>query len=330
MRGRLLIPALALGLVALLGAGGMAAADTVTSLSHSDGVKSITTEDTVVGQKLTGKVTIDYPKPVGKDILTTQNPNITVTGQCPAGSIVTIYDNNSIAGSGPCGSNGRYAIPIRLFIGKNELQARAVNELNVGDLESNKVVIYYYQPTGTGATCGVGEFYLLPVEGVINATPGADSMRHVVIVGGTIPYQLSWDWGDGSVSTSTSMAQGETELNHTYTKTGVYTVKVKATDYNGAVASVQVVTVVLNLATLDVPGRLLTYWPLALLVLMVLATYLWGHRRGRIYERRLEADERRLAEADEHHRQLQHPNAHLAQENPAAPRVIHPDEHFRP
>jgi hypothetical protein len=257
------------------------------------GNKSITTLSTVVGQKLTGEVTIDYPTD-GQHFTTS---DIIVSGRCPAGSIVTVYDNDAIRGSARClevNKHGEYSIPIRLFAGKNVLRARAVNELGVGDLESNIVTVYFDVPSG----CGSGQYFLLPVEGVVNAAPGAEVLRHVVIIGGTQPYVLTWDWGDGNVSTSVAPAQGQTELSHVYKSIGIYTVGVKAVDKNGAVATTQIITAVLNSGNTDLPGRLLSYWPLALLILLLLSTYLLGHRRGRLYERRLEEDERRWTEHD--------------------------------
>jgi hypothetical protein len=193
-----------------------------------------------------------------------------VSGRCPAGSIVTVYDNDAIRGSARCvevNKHGEYSIPIRLFAGKNVLRAKAVNELGVGDLESNVVTVYYDLPSG----CGNGQYFLLPVEGVVNAAPGVNVLRHVVIVGGTQPYQLTWDWGDGDVSTSVAPAQGQTQLSHVYKTVGIYTVLVKAVDNNGAIATTQIITSVLNSNSTD----------------------LLGHHRGRLYERRLEVDERR-------------------------------------
>ncbi len=252
----------------------------------------------VVGSKLNGKITIDYPK--DQQHFTT--PGIVVSGICPAGSLVTIYDNNAIRASGRCNDSGSYAIPIELFFGKNVLQAKAVTELNQGEIVSNIVTVYYDLP----ANCGFGQFRLLPVEGVVDAAPSVSVLRHVITIGGTPPYKLTWVWGDGTQDTSNSIAEGETQLSHVYDKTGIYTIKVKAVDKNGAVATTQMVTVVLNSSIVDLPGRLLDYWPIALLALAGMSAYLWGRHRGRRYEQELALERMRNALAQ-----------HSEQESPA-------------
>jgi PKD repeat protein len=234
----------------------------------------------VVGSKLTGVIKITYPA----DQQHFTDANLVVSGVCPAGSLVSIYDNNALRASGRCNDGGTFAIPIELFVGKNTLQAKAVTELNQGDLWSNIVTVYLDVP----ANCGTGIFRLLPVEGVVDSTPSAMLMRHMIIIGGTEPYTLTWAWGDGKTDTSVAKAEGQTELSHVYDATGIYTVKVKAVDNNGAVATTQVVSVIVNPAVVDLPGSLLSYWPLALLILLLLSAYLWGHNCGRKYEHELE------------------------------------------
>jgi hypothetical protein len=234
----------------------------------------------VVGSKLTGEIKITYPA----DQQHFTDANVVVSGICPPGSLVSIYDNSALRASGRCSDKGTFAIPIALFVGRNILQAKAVTELNQGDLWSNIVTVYLDVP----ANCGYGIFRLLPVEGVVDSIPTAVLMRHMIIIGGTEPYTLTWAWGDGKTDTSIAKAEGQTELSHVYGATGIYTVKVKAVDKNGAVATTQVVSVIVNPAVVDLPGRLLSYWPLALLILLLLSTYLWGHHRGRNYEHELE------------------------------------------
>jgi len=245
----------------------------------------------VLGARLVGKVTIDYP-PDGKHFTSAK---LVVTGVCPAGSLVTIYDNNAIRASGMCNDSGSYAIPIELFYGKNVLQAKATTELNQGALYSNIVTVWLDTP----AECALGQFRLLPVEGIVNAVPGATLLRHVITVGGEPPYDLTWKWGDGTADTSTAKSEGQTQLSQIYAKTGVYIVQVSATDKNGAVATTQIVSVILNASMVDLPGRLLDYWPVAVAALTLMSTYLWGRHRGRRYEQ--EMQERRMRLALERH-----------------------------
>jgi hypothetical protein len=277
----------ALALVALaafcLTAPGARAADSVT-LSDQP---AIGVAGKVVGSKLTGSIHITYP--ADQQHFTTAD--IVVTGTCPAGSLVTIYDNNVIRATGSCSEKGTFAIPISLFFGKNILQAKAVTELNQGDLWSNIVTVYLDVP----ASCGIGQFRLIPVEGVLDGTPKISLMRHVITLGGTPPYKLTWAWGDGKTDVSTANAEGQTQLSHTYDSTGIYTIRVRAVDKNGAVASTQLSSVILNPAGVDLPGELLDYWLIALLALAGMGAYLWGRHRGRAYEQALQMERIRAA-----------------------------------
>ena len=280
----LAVGALALIATAAFGLSAPAARAATTVISDQPNIGVV---GKVVGAKLTGEIRITNP--VDQQHFT--NADIVVSGICPPGSLVTIYDNQAIRASGRCTDAGTFAIPIELFIGQNILQAKAVTQLNQGDLWSNIVTVYLDVP----ASCGTGLFRLLPVEGVIVAAPSASVLRHLVTIGGTPPYKLTWSWGDGKVDTSDAPAEGQTELSHVYASTGIYTIKVRAVDKFGAVANTQLVTVIINPTAVDLPGQLLGYWPILLMAILLVLTYLWGRHRGREIEQKLDRAKARAA-----------------------------------
>jgi hypothetical protein len=68
---------------------------------------------------------------------------ITVSGSCPADTLVEVYKNDIFAGSTPCESNGTYSLQIDLLFGQNNLKAKVYDVLNQAGPDSNTVSVFY-------------------------------------------------------------------------------------------------------------------------------------------------------------------------------------------
>ena len=66
---------------------------------------------------------------------------ITVSGTCPANTLVEIYKNNIFAGSVSCDSNGTFSLQIDPLFGQNSLTAQVYDVLNQAGPVSSPVTI---------------------------------------------------------------------------------------------------------------------------------------------------------------------------------------------
>jgi hypothetical protein len=163
---------------------------------------------------------------------------ITVSGLCPSGLLVEVFDNNILVGSMVC-SNGSYSIQIDLFNGQNTLVTNVYDALNQAGPSSNSVNVNFnstqFSQFGTQLT-------LSSAYAEKGAPPGIQLNWPIVINGGTAPYALSVDWGDNSSTDLISEANaGAVNLTHTYRSAGIYTITIRATDKNGETAFLQLV-----------------------------------------------------------------------------------------
>ena len=166
---------------------------------------------------------------------------ITVSGLCPSGLLIKVFDNNIFAGSAEC-SNGSYELKISLFDGTNSLVSIDYDALDQQGPNSNVVTISYTsaQFTNFGTQLTISSNY-----SQLGSSPGTQLSWPITINGGTSPYALSIDWGDGTPSKLMSVTTpGPLSLTHTYQLSGTYTVTVQATDKNGQPAFLQVVSVI--------------------------------------------------------------------------------------
>lgn len=166
---------------------------------------------------------------------------ITVSGLCPTGLLVKIFDNNVFMGSVLC-ANGSYRIQIDLFSGRNDLVARVHDALDQAGPDSNIVTVTLndsqFNPAGTPLLVLTSDFARR------GANPGETLVWPISISGGTGPYALSVDWGDNKPQDLISQQfPGVVDLRHVYDTAGQYTVIVKATDKNGLTAYLQLVGV---------------------------------------------------------------------------------------
>jgi hypothetical protein len=163
---------------------------------------------------------------------------ITVTGICPTGLLVQVYNNSVMVGSVMC-VNGSFSMQVSLFAGTNELSASVFDELDQAGPASNVTTVNY---TDTSFKAFGSLITLTSSYGRRSAPAGAQLAWPLQLSGGNGPYAFSIDWGDGGASELKSQSlAGLVSILHTYKKAGVYTVNVKVTDTNGVSAFLQLV-----------------------------------------------------------------------------------------
>jgi hypothetical protein len=222
---------------------------------------------------------------------------ITVSGLCPANTLVEIYKNNVFAGSTNC-QNGSYSLQIDLFDGRNDLIARVFDNLNQAGPDSATVTVNFSSPVSTSAP----RVTLTTEFAKRGADPGSILNWPVTLSGGSGPYAISVDWGDKSNPDLISQKiPGNINLQHTYSQAGVYKVIVKVSDSNGATAFLQLVAIangpvkqsgVLNGSSSSIIQTKVLLWPLFVLFALMILAYWVGKKH------QLEAIKNRLRRGD--------------------------------
>jgi hypothetical protein len=164
---------------------------------------------------------------------------INVSGICPAGLLVKLFDNNVFVGSVTCSSGGSFSLQTDLFSGRNDLLARVYDSLDQPGPDSSTVTVTFndaqFQQFGTHVS-------LTTAYAERGAAPGAELDWPISLSGGVGPYAISVDWGDGTSPDLISQSfPGTINIKHTYKAAGLYNVIVKATDKNGGAAFLQLV-----------------------------------------------------------------------------------------
>jgi hypothetical protein len=222
---------------------------------------------------------------------------ITVSGLCPANTLVEIYKNNVFAGAANC-TNGSYNLQIDLFDGRNDLIARVYDNLNQAGPDSNTVTVNFSSAISTGGP----RITLTTDFAKRGADPGSILSWPITISGGSGPYAVSVDWGDKTNPDLISQAvPGNLNLQHTYTQSGVYKVTVKATDSGGNAAFLQLIAIAngpiksaagnANSSTSSVQTKVLL-WPLIVLFTLIILAYWLGKKH------QLEAIKNRLRKGE--------------------------------
>ena len=209
---------------------------------------------------------------------------ITVTGICPSGLLVEVYNNNVMVGSVMC-VNGSFSIQISLFAGVNELSVSVYDDLDQMGPASNVVTVNY---TDTRFTAFGSLMTLTSSYGRRSAPTGSELTWPLQLSGGTGPYAFSIDWGDGAANDLKSQTlAGLVTILHTYKKAGIYQVNVKVTDVNGVSAFLQVVALgngKVEAAPQTTETKVVTQilWiPAAIALALLVPTY-WLGRRSQI------------------------------------------------
>jgi len=209
---------------------------------------------------------------------------ITVSGICPTGLLVQVYDNGVMVGSVMC-VGGSFSIQVSLFAGTNELTATVYDDLEQAGPNSNTVTVTY---TDTRFTA-FGQLITLTSSFGRRSTPaGSELTWPLQLSGGTGPYAFSIDWADGTAAELKSQSlAGLVTIAHTYKKAGIYQVNIKVTDVNGVSAFLQVIAVASGVVETAAPtddsantGEKTTIlWiPAAVATVLLLPTFWLGRR----------------------------------------------------
>ncbi len=222
---------------------------------------------------------------------------VTVSGSCPKGLLIEIFDNNVFVGSVIC-ANGSYSIQIDLFDGQNDLVARDYDALNQAGPDSNTVTVFFNNAQNvSGPRPTLSTAYARR-----GADPGTTLSWPMTLSGGTGPYAISIDWGDNSPPDLISRSSaGDFTIQHIYSQSGVYKITVKAVDSTGAAAFLQL-TAISNgpiqqtgspSGTTTKIVKSIVWWPLiAMFVLTILAFWLGQKHQLQTIRNRLRRGER--------------------------------------
>ena len=165
---------------------------------------------------------------------------ITVSGICPNGLLVQIYNNKVMVGAVMC-KNGSFKIQVSLFPGTNDLSAIVYDNLDQAGPTSRIVKVRY---TDTDFAAFGEAITLTSSYGRRSAPAGRGLSWPLQLSGGTGPYAFSINWGDGSDPELKSQAlAGVVNISHVYEKAGIYQVNIVVTDLNGVTAFLQVIAV---------------------------------------------------------------------------------------
>lgn len=274
----------------LLFVGAVLSTYTVSALSPPPQSGSIGLTGTVPGKPPTIAATIASPSDQ-KHFGTTP---ITVSGTCPANTLVELYKNDIFAGSTPCDSKGNYTLDIDPLIGENKLIARVYDDLNQPGPDSNTVTVSYdVLPTQAGPLSSIdfgSSQLLLNTDAVFRGVfPDQDMSVPIDVLGGSPPYAVNIQWGD---STNKVVPRNDNlgfTASHSYAKPGTYQVTLQASDAGGRVAFLTVAAIVNGQPSTvasaadsghsdTVVARLLTLWPLYTSAVAVVVSFWAGER----------------------------------------------------
>jgi hypothetical protein len=245
---------------------------------------------------LTGTV----PKPAPKVAATILSPNrqqhfstspVTVSGTCPAGTLVEIYKNDIFAGSSPCDDKGSFSLEIDLLIGQNVLIARVYDVLNQTGPDSNSVTVFYDALPSQAASLSSLNFggtqLLLNTDAVYRGV-FPDQMLNIPIniIGGIPPYAVNVEWGDSSNKVVPRNDNLTFNAGHVFKKPGTYKIGLQASDAQGRVAFLNVAAIVNGqpsaVAATALKGpvnKLLVLWPVYVSAITLVFSFWLGERR---------------------------------------------------
>ncbi len=213
---------------------------------------------------------------------------INVSGLCKTDLLVEVFKNNVFAGSAVCKASS-YSMQIDLFDGKNDLVARQYDALNQASPDSNLVSVTF----STGFASSGPRLSLTTLYAKRGADPGAILTWPITLSGGKGPYAISIDWGDQSKTDLISRSEpGNLDLEHTYNKSGIYNIIIKATDSTGQSAFLQVVGIANgpiqqsaaggNTVAAGTPQIPVFFWAILLLLFPVVLSTFWLGKKHQI------------------------------------------------
>lgn len=217
---------------------------------------------------------------------------ISVSGTCPAGTLVEVFKNDIFTGSTFCTEGGTFATDIDLLFGRNELIARVYDALNQPGPDSNTVVVFYdVLPPQAGPLAALnfsGAQLLLNTDAVYRGVfPEKEFQMPIDILGGKPPYAVNVQWGDANNRVVPRPDNSSFSVAHAYAKPGTYQISLQATDSEGRVAFLGVAAVVNGQpapasgsgSESTQPNQLLLLWPVYTSVAGILISFWLGERR---------------------------------------------------
>jgi hypothetical protein len=267
------------------------------ALSPGPESRSVSLEGTVPGKPPTIAATITDP--TNQKHFSTSP--VTVSGSCPAGTLVEIYKNDIFAGSTICSDTGTYTMQIDLLIGQNILVARVYDALNQAGPDSNKVTVFYdllpAQGIGITSLNFGGPQIVLSTDTVFRgAFPGQSLTLPLTILGGTAPYAFNIQWGDGQNTVVSRNNNASFPTDHVFKKSGTFQISVQATDAQGRVAFLSVAAIVngqpeiaagISNKNTSAIASILTLWPLYVSLVAVVLSFWFGELREKRVLRRV-------------------------------------------
>ncbi len=219
----------------------------------------------------------------------------TISGSCPAGTLVQLYKNDIFAGSAPCSSAGAYSIDIDLLIGQNKIIARVYDALNQAGPDSNAINLYYdilplQSSFATPLNFGSSQL-LLNTDSVFRGTfPEQNLAVPINIIGGTPPYAVNVQWGDSENKVVPRNDNIAFDVTHAYKKAGTYQITLQATDATNRVAFLTVAAIVNGqpetiisssngTANPDLTNKLVALWPLYISAFAIVISFWLGEVR---------------------------------------------------
>jgi hypothetical protein len=220
----------------------------------------------------------------------TQTP-ITVSGSCPAETLVEIYKNDIFAGSTPCESNGTYTLQIDLLFGQNNLKAQVYDVLNQAGPESNTVSVFYDASFPVAAPTSFFDFsgaqLILNTDAAYRGSfPNQPLNIPITVIGGTSPFAINVEWGDGTNDIVARSDNTTFNVSHTYKKPGTYKIVIQGTDSKKLVAYLSVAAIVngkpdalASTSAKPPASKLFILWPILAVAATMVFSFWMGEQR---------------------------------------------------
>lgn len=218
---------------------------------------------------------------------------VTVSGTCPAGTLVEIYKNDIFGGSTICSSSGTFSLNVDLLVGSNSLMANVYNALNQPGPDSTPVTTYFNAlPAQTSSLAPLNlssNQLILNTDAVYRGIfPGQQLSIPVDIIGGVPPYAINVQWGDSSNSVVPRNNNVPFNIEHTYSKPGTYQITIQGSDAQGRTAYLTVAAIVngqpsvlasTSSSSSTPNNELIVLWPLYTSALAMIVSFWLGEKR---------------------------------------------------
>jgi hypothetical protein len=217
---------------------------------------------------------------------------ITVSGSCPADTLVEVYKNDIFAGSIPCDKNGTFSVQIDLLYGQNVLTAQVYDVLNQAGPISNSVTVFYDTPLPQGSPSTflnfTGAQLIIETDAVYRGIfPNQTLNIPINIIGGTPPFAVNVQWGDNSNEIIPRGDNTTFNASHIYKRAGIYKITLQAVDSKKLVAFLSVAAIVngqpaavgTTNSTPKSANKLMLLWPLLAVAASLVFSFWVGEQR---------------------------------------------------